>query len=146
MAAVRTDVSFVVNFIWFFFLLYYKVFRVIAGNQSEEIRPQRIFIHVKTFHMQCLNDKLEEDEERFYCWNCCPAGTWVFVKFIIWPFTVFLYKQNGFKILHQNVNGIYQKLDQIKSVSSESKKFRVVGFSKIHPGSTVTDAELNIQG
>ena len=86
------------------------------------------------------------DEERFYCSGCCPAEP-EYMFNIFDPLLSGFINKKGFKILHQNVNGIYKKLDQIKTFLSDSKNsIHVVGFSETHTNSTVSDAELNIQG
>ena len=148
MAAVCTDVWFVVNFMLLFFLpLLLSVScngcrKTIRRNQTSE----KCFTCRNIFHLQCLNDKWVGDEERFYCSGCCPAEPeYMFNTFD--PLLSGFINKKGFKILHQNVNGIYKKLDQIKTFLSDSKNsIHVVGFSETHTNSTVSDAELDIQG
>ena len=97
----------------------------------------------KQLHLKCLFDVFVEDE-RFFCVDCKPPETEFIVNAFDPDIRGFL-EQRGFKILHQNMNGVVKKLDKVKSFLSDSKNtVNILCFSETHTNTSIKNAELEI--
>ena len=54
-------------------------------------------------------------------------------------------RKRGFKILHQNINGILEKIDSVRGIL-QHKNIQIFGFSESHLNTSVTDAKISIEG
>ena len=52
-------------------------------------------------------------------------------------------KKRGFKILHQNINGISEKIDSVRGIL-QHKNIQIFGFTESHLNASVTDAEVSV--
>ena len=96
--------------------------------------------------MKCLKDKLFNNVERHFCLECFPADPDFIINVLDPKVSGFLNKK-GLKILHQNVNGIFEKLQSIKNFLSDSKNApHIMSFSETHTNSKITNAKLKIPG
>ena len=87
------------------------------------------------FHLKCLFDKIEKGLEKLYC-NLCytriekpdqgvQSTTFSELKTFL--------KRQGLKFFHQNVNGLFNKYDQVKILLQETQKnIHVFGISESH--------------
>ncbi len=70
----------------------------------------------KDFHLKCMKDELQNNKEQFYC-NVCFVNTdqedELSANYDGGVLNTFM-KKRGLKMFHQNVNGIMNKLDQVK--------------------------------
>lgn len=148
MAAVRTDVFFVLNFLLLLFLA--LVNNVSCNSCGKTIRrnqtSEKCYTCKNLSHLKCLNDKFVCDEERFFCVDCTPADPEYIINSLDPEISGFIGKK-GFKIMHQNINGIEEKLHHIKSFLLDTKNsVHIISFSETHTNNTVTDAQLKIPG
>ena len=96
--------------------------------------------------MKCLNDRFDNNEERLYCIGCTPPDSEFIVSLLDPELSRFLNKR-GFKILHQNVNGVCGKLDNIQSFLSDSKNsVHIFSLSETHTNATIKNPEIQIPG
>ncbi|CAB4031515.1 Hypothetical predicted protein, partial [Paramuricea clavata] len=96
------------------------------------------------FHLKCLKDELRNNKEKFYC-NICfvniadqDAGSPQTVDSNV--LCTFM-KKRGLKLFHQNVNGIMNKLDQIRLFLCK-KDVHIFGISESHTSASINDLEL----
>ena len=116
--------------------------KTIRKNQN----AQNCYSCGKLLHLKCLFDKFVEDEERLFCVNCKPPETEFIVNAFDPELRSFL-NQKGFKILHQNINGIIDKMDKVKSFLSDSKNsVHVFCFSETHTDKSINKPQLEIPG
>ena len=54
-------------------------------------------------------------------------------------------RKRGFKILHQNINGMRSKMDSVK-ILLDKKNIHLFGFTESHADASVTDSELSVDG
>ena len=54
-------------------------------------------------------------------------------------------RKRGFKILHQNINGISEKIDSVRGIL-QHKKIQIFEITKTHLNASVTDAEISVDG
>ena len=54
-------------------------------------------------------------------------------------------RKRGFKILHQNINGISEKIDSVRGIL-QHKNIQILGITEIHLNASVTDAEISGDG
>ena len=54
-------------------------------------------------------------------------------------------RKRGFKILHQNINGIGSKMDSVKILLGK-KNIHVFGFTESHINASITDEEVSVDG
>ena len=100
-------------------------------------------------HLKCLRANFVRSVEKLYC-NLCYVNNdentdlneeQVYPK--LFNFT----KRRGLKILHQNVNGIVKKLDQIKHfIAKCNKNIHIFGVTESHTNASTQDSELDIDG
>ena len=104
-------------------------------------------------HVKCLTDKLEGQKEHFYC-TFCVVNTDGEVEEKCYLNTS-LYSQinkylpsRGLKFLHQNVNGLLSKLDQMKLfLGSETRKnAHLFKITESHLNNCIHDSFLAISG
>ncbi|CAB4019684.1 Hypothetical predicted protein [Paramuricea clavata] len=100
------------------------------------------------FHLKCLKDELRNNKEKFYC-NICfvniadqDAGSPQTVDSNV--LCTFM-KKRGLKLFHQNVNGIMNKLDQIRLFLCK-KDVHIFGISESHTSASINDSELEVDG
>ena len=78
----------------------------------------------------------------YYCWyveispNPGPQPSQSLKKFT---------RKRGCKILHQNINGISEKIDSVRGIL-QHKNIQILGFTEIHLNASVTDAEISGDG
>ena len=53
--------------------------------------------------------------------------------------------KRGFKILHQNLNGISEKIDSVRGIL-QHENIQIFGFTESHLNASVTDAEISVDG
>ena len=54
-------------------------------------------------------------------------------------------RKRGFKILHQNINGISEKIDLVRGIL-QHKNIQIFAFTEIHLNASVTDAKIFVDG
>ena len=54
-------------------------------------------------------------------------------------------RNRGFKILHQNINGIPEKIDSVRGIL-QHKNIQIFGFKESHLNASVTDADISVDG
>eukprot|EP00794_Sanderia_malayensis_P017903 gene17903-19681_t len=54
-------------------------------------------------------------------------------------------RKRGFKILHQNINGIYKKIDSVR-MFLQDKNIQCFGFTESHFNSSTVDEEISVDG
>ena len=54
-------------------------------------------------------------------------------------------RKREFKILHQNINGISEKIDSVRGIL-QHKKIQIFEITKTHLNASVTDAEISVDG
>ena len=52
-------------------------------------------------------------------------------------------RKKGFKILHQNINGISEKKDSMRGIL-QHKNIQIFGFTASHLNASVTDSEISV--
>ena len=78
---------------------------------------------IDKYHLKCLSFTIKNSSDKFYCKSCykpealnsiqgAQAHTYDDLKLFL--------KSNGIKIFHQNVNGLFRKLSDIKTLKRRS--------------------------
>lgn len=104
------------------------------------------------FHVKCLTDKLEGRIEKFYCSSCVvniehEAEEECDTNVPLYPQLSSYLCRRGLKILHQNVNGLLSKLDQVKILLTETdKNIHMFKITESHLDSSISDSQLSIFG
>ena len=77
------------------------------------------------YHLKCLSFTIKNSSDKFYCNSCytpeAPNSIQGAKAHIYDDLKLFL-KSNGMKIFHQNVNGLFRKLYDIKILLQETQK------------------------
>ena len=127
----------------FLLLIFLAVFQNVSCNGGRKTIRRNQTAHKcyscnNLYHLKCLVDKIVENKERLYCTECTPVDPEFIINALDPEICSFLGKR-GLKILHQNVNGIYGKLDSIKSFLSDIKNTaQIFCFSETHTDQTET--------
>ena len=100
-------------------------------------------------HLKCLKAAYERSTELLYC-NICyveaisqnnSTDTAIFKEL-----TEFATKR-GVKILHQNINGLLNKMDPVRILFAKLRKnIHIFGFTETHRSTSVKDVEFEIDG
>ena len=111
MAAVRTDVWLVVNFLLLIFL---AVFQNVSCNGGRKTIRRNQTAHKcyscnNLYHLKCLVDKIVENEERLYCTECTPADPDFIINTLDPEICSFLGKR-GLKITYLRIKCINNKI------------------------------------
>ena len=103
------------------------------------------------YHIKCLQDILKNGTEKLYCNSCykhdegSTDDTGVENKVYV-DLNRFL-TSNGLKVFHQNVNGIYRKIDEIKIMFLETRnKIQIFGVTETHLSPSYNTCSVEIDG
>ena len=130
-----------------------KILLILAGDVEFNPGPCQkynvCFKSIRKNQGRCLVDKIEKGSEKLYC-NLCytqtdnpnrgsNSSTYTELnKFL---------KNRGLNFFHQNVNGLFNKLEQIKILLNEAgENIHILGTSESHLNSTYTDSQMGIDG
>ena len=102
-------------------------------------------------HLKCLFDRLEFGHERGYCKDCREHGGVAVSETVVCesPFNdinIFL-EGRGFKVFHQNINGLVKKVQNIEMLLEKTKrKINIMGLSETHLYEGIPDEIVDIDG
>ena len=102
------------------------------------------------FHMKCLFDVIRNGTEKLYCALCYEARDTAEpepgVQNIYTDVNNFL-KSRGLKFFHQNVNGLFRKLESVKILLEDTNKnIHIFGISETHLNNNMSSSQLSIDG
>ena len=100
-------------------------------------------------HLKCLKASFVRSMEKLYCHLCHVNNdeNTGFNNAQVYPKLSRFTKTRGLKILHQNVNGLVRKIDQIKNfIGNCNKNIHIFGVTESHTNFTIQDSELHIDG
>ena len=97
------------------------------------------------YHLKCLTDQLDRNVEKFFCSTCLPhARSCEEATFADKQLKAFSHKR-GYKICHQNINGILRRIDHIRLLLQD-KSLHLLGISETHINNSVNSSELFVDG
>eukprot|EP00794_Sanderia_malayensis_P002579 gene2579-2978_t len=107
------------------------------------------------FHTKCLIDKFNGHGESYYCKNCDKPNSASLLEgndnmsTDTDSQTSNKLKQDlklrGLKVFHQNVNGLYFKIDKLRILLQEiSKDIHIFGITETHLNRSINDKEIHI--
>ena len=106
------------------------------------------------FHSQCLLDYFKDRSEKLFCKLCNttedttkPTALSQGVNVSIYQELNDFLKARGMKFFHQNVNGLFQKLDQLNILFQETKKnIHIFGITESHLDKNFINSQFHIDG
>ena len=107
------------------------------------------------FHLKCLFDSVEKGHEILLCSICNnassdssgPTGqTDGYIKKCDRSQLNKFLKGRGFKIFHQNVDGLLDKVEEVQLLLEETRKdIHILGISETHLNADISDSQASVQ-